>query len=515
MHRNKKDEEGEQDMDISPPHPPTSSQKYQPPKISPAVAAMYAKATIASVPPISYAQAVAKGTTKQHIQTTSTQYTPTPITPISGTTKPAPSRWDIQSKQPTAPQTTTSVWPESLRQYVHRVYEQSHDWSKQDQDILSEALKSLITQHIRSGTLHSTDWSVMAIPFSPHPTKPASTVSLKHRYYEKKPPTEKELEDLKKQERAERFKSTVETPSTLVILPSKSIIGASQKLEKSYLRLTSAPDPAMVRPLHILTRSIELIKEKWFKDHDYSYFCDQLKSIRQDLTVQNIRNLFTIHVYECHARVAIIKNDLGEYNQCQTQLVLLYNDIDTYDDEYISNDPDSCLRFSDINQAHPMEFLTYRILYFIHTQNHAELSKILSNLKFKHHPMVKYALSIRQAVALSDYHALCGRLWKECPYYLCKCFMSMFLDRERLRACKMMCSSYRPSLETSYIADILSLDEGFDAWSVKMDLNDIVTTIKYDSGNAIRYLDTKASLESFTERLAMTLKKIDIKGQIH
>ncbi|OQU95376.1 hypothetical protein CLAIMM_01595 [Cladophialophora immunda] len=103
--------------------------------------------------------------------------------------------------------------------------------------------------------------------------------------------------------------SRVASPEPRVTGP---IVGRSQKLEKNYFRLTSAPNPDDVRPLDVLRKTLELLKKKWRTEGNYVYICDQFKSLRQDLTVQHIKNEFTTSVYEYHARIALEKGDLDK-----------------------------------------------------------------------------------------------------------------------------------------------------------------------------------------------------------
>lgn len=39
--------------------------------------------------------------------------------------------------------------------------------------------------------------------------------------------------------------------------------GTCTNLEKPYFRLTRAPDPSEVRPEHILTKTLSMLKKKW------------------------------------------------------------------------------------------------------------------------------------------------------------------------------------------------------------------------------------------------------------
>lgn len=206
--------------------------------------------------------------------------------------------------------------------------------------------------------------------------------------------------------------------SPVLDAPSGPVVGTCQDLEKRYFRLTAPPKPETVRPLPVLRKTLDLLKSKWKGEKNYGYICDQFKSLRQDLTVQHIKNDFTVNVYEIHARIALERGDMGEYNQCQTQLRSLYKQK---------------------LGGHPAEFLAYRILYFIYTCNYTDMNHVLSELTVadRQQPAVRHALETRSALALGNQHRF-FQLYNETPN-MGSYLMDMFLFRERMAALASIC----------------------------------------------------------------------------
>ena len=200
--------------------------------------------------------------------------------------------------------------------------------------------------------------------------------------------------------------------------PAGPLVGTCQNIEKSYFRLTAPPAPDTVRPLPVLEKALNHIRSKWKQEHNYNYACDQLKSMRQDLTVQHIQNELTVKVYECHARIALEMKDLGEYNQCQTQLRALYK-------KPLGGSAE--------------EFTAYRILYIIYTCNRTDMNDLLADLTpaDKQKDGVQHALQVRSALASGNYHKF-FRLYLDTPFmggYL----LDLIIQRERLAAMAALC----------------------------------------------------------------------------
>ncbi|THH04786.1 hypothetical protein EW145_g5269 [Phellinidium pouzarii] len=222
-----------------------------------------------------------------------------------------------------------------------------------------------------------------------------------------------------------------------------AIIGTSQQVFKDYLRLTTEPDPKDIRPYRVLEKALIELKKRWRENNDYPWICNQFKSIRQDLTVQRIKNEFTVQVYEIHARMALEAADMVEYNQCQAMLKNLYE-----------------LGIRGCND----EFTAYRILLLLHGMNRSELNLLVGRLtgKQKTQNAIRHALEVQRAMSTNNYHAF-FEFYSNAPN-MGAYIMDHFVSRERTKALMVMTKAYI-QLPLTFIRDELAFDSTADVTS--------------------------------------------------
>ncbi|KAM3553808.1 hypothetical protein MY1884_006473 [Beauveria asiatica] len=401
-----------------------------------------------------------------------------------------------------APETQSKAkteWPDSVRRYVQRSFLPENDDASVTRAELEAKLKSTIGTAKENGSLHTLDWDKMPLPqvlvkadraaklgnplysventrkrksteFASEAATKAPWNTAKDRnslvarttyLYDKQGDVDSSAKSSKFQKDASKRKRRFEneykaaniTP-TESSLSSGPIVGTSDVLEKRYLRLTAPPIPSNVRPEPILRQTLDLLKKKWRKEGNYSYVCDQFKSMRQDLTVQRIKNDFTVSVYEIHARIALEKGDIAN----RTGL----NDT-----------------MADLTAAE------------------------------KEEGPIKHALSVRSALALGNYHKF-FQLYLDTPNmgaYL----MDMFVVRERLAALCNMCRAYKPDVKLRFITEELGFESDADAAQFIIDQQG--QELLEDRSDNIVFLTGKAG-NLFEGTRALAFRSVDIKGQI-
>ncbi|EFJ43004.1 hypothetical protein VOLCADRAFT_76947 [Volvox carteri f. nagariensis] len=137
----------------------------------------------------------------------------------------------------------------------------------------------------------------------------------------------------------------------------------------------------------------------------YFYSLDQFKGMRQDCTVQHLRNGLAVRVYEAHARSSLEYGDTAEFNQCQARLGHLYAD----------GQP-GCVA----------EFTAYRVLYeTVHCATAGwrgggmakSLLHTIRNIprELMGSSEIRHALQVREAVMTYNYAAF-FRLYASAPH---------------------------------------------------------------------------------------------------
>eukprot|EP01065_Artemidia_motanka_P021716 TRINITY_DN25972_c0_g1_i1.p1 TRINITY_DN25972_c0_g1~~TRINITY_DN25972_c0_g1_i1.p1 ORF type:complete len:769 (+),score=240.81 TRINITY_DN25972_c0_g1_i1:216-2309(+) len=225
-----------------------------------------------------------------------------------------------------------------------------------------------------------------------------------------------------------------------------AIIGTSQELEKVFMRSAACMDfdPRDVRPQEVLEKSLELVmkkKEKKQGDDQRTYCYEQLKSIRQDLTVQHIFNKFTTKVYETHARVCLKHGDVGEFNACQAKLRAFHKVPDMVESE-----------------DHVHEFTAYRLMYCALTHSISDLSVELGELtdEQRKEPTVQHAVLLIKALFPLNI-TRCRELYYSAPN-LGKQLLDMFLPPPRglrMEIYPTVLRAYRPAIDKESLRHML------------------------------------------------------------
>lgn len=385
---------------------------------------------------------------------------------------------------PTTNTSNNTQWSAPMKAYVERAFASCATAAQKD--AMEEALRLKIKAVMASKTMNAIDWSKEPLP-SIGVISGASNEVSKGKTGKNNTPLAKTSNNVtpntnipihnmsKLEERQRRFEAderefrrqqeqnrislqNVSIHDNLAHVPDwdeETIVGTCQRLEKPYLRLTSAPDPATVRPLPVLKRALEWLKTEWRKrgPKEYAFICDQFKSLRQDMTVQRIKSEFTVRVYEIHARIAIESGDWGEYNQCQTQLKGLYG--------------------QGLAGAES-EFLAYRLLYCIQCSDWQGLNRFLVEIgERRGETVIEHALGVQEALLLGNYAAF-FKLYREAPN-MGGYFLDMIVERERMRAFKAILRAYRPTVSVKLLTESLGFtDQGeCKQWVLSAGVDDV------------------------------------------
>ena len=288
-------------------------------------------------------------------------------------------------------------------------------------------------------------------------------------------------------------------------------VGENTSLEKPYLRLTTYPRKCDVRPEPVLHKALAHIKNRYLQTEDFEWSNEQLKSVRQDLTVQNIRNNFTLDVYETHARILLEHGDLPEFNQCQSNIQSLV----AMDDAAGGGGSARAVTSSTIHQSEESvgEFRAYAVLYALVRNADVDLKVLLTkryedgaentSSDAKHsgsnnqHPKKKrkrrrhsstigssspasseaaaattdssvsrsstcsaaeeHAWLVVRAVQDNAYRTF-FRLYRSAPH-MSAYLMDYLVQRVRMAAWASMAAAYRPHVSCEHVRDCLHLDD--------------------------------------------------------
>jgi hypothetical protein len=217
---------------------------------------------------------------------------------------------------------------ENLKNYITRAFSKCQ--SDVERDLMEKLIKDVITQKKSTGLFNLQDWDRTELPLLPREqvvVVQTPLIAVKEVSSSSNDQIQKRKSRFKQCEIEEDSKPKTKSDPKEEIPCDWKLVGTCTDYEKPYFRLTSKPDPKTIRPEGVLKKALAYFKEKWRKGEiKYEYFSEQLRSIRQDLTVQGIRNKFSVEIYQVHTRLALEAQDMDQYNSCMSRLFELYKE---------------------------------------------------------------------------------------------------------------------------------------------------------------------------------------------
>jgi SAC3 family protein LENG8/THP3 len=246
-------------------------------------------------------------------------------------------------------------------------------------------------------------------------------------------------EKRRRRSRAGRFAGDSEAaePADCTLLRLRGV-GTCQSLEKPYLRLTAPPHASTVRPPAVLLQSLALVKRRWKAAPDYEWACEQLKSIRQDLTVQHVRTPLATDTYETHGRVALESGDLAEFQSCAGVLKELH---------------------ATTGSGSPAEFAAYRLLLSLSQPGSETFCAELRDMEAscRRHEFVRHAVAVSAALRSGNAAAFM-RLYRDAPR-MAPYLMDGLVSRMRSVALSAALVAYRPGIDAAWLQNLLLFDD--------------------------------------------------------
>ena len=183
------------------------------------------------------------------------------------------------------------------------------------------------------------------------------------------------------------------------------------------------------------------------------------------MTVQAIRNGFTVEVYEAHARIALDAGDHEEFNQCKSQLAQLY--------------------VSGLKSNNRAEITAYELIYYLLTKSMIDmgvaLDGIIKDEELMADKKVQLALAFRKAWSSKNFSRF-FKLYDQADAGM-RALLDKFTSTQRKQAMEIMLKTYKPNIPIIFLQqqlgfrdDLLACKEYLVSLGIRADKQGMVSS---------------------------------------